>query len=325
MSSQVLIKLTREAINYNGDIVVFCWHGGEPTLAGVNFFEEAIGYQRQYATPGAKILNSIQTNGTLITERLADFFRDNNFNVGVSLDGSEYVHDLMRRDKKGDPCHSRTIRGIQILQEHKVKLSVIATVSKATLRFAAETFNYIGDLGFRNISYSPVFDAPDGSSPSVTSDEWYKYLRTVFHEWFTRGDQDIEVRELSEVISWISHVPMACCSSLGTCPNWLVIDYDGGIYPCEKLGKEICYGNVLTDDFATVVVSPIHSEFRRTNSQQPPRCRHCEFQKMCHNGCRQMRVRNGAFDPLGTYAYCDQRRKLYKEIASVFEGTLQND
>lgn len=322
MSDQVLRAIIEKTLRHNTDRTTFCWHGGEPTLGGLDFFERAVTYQQNYANNGTRANNSIQTNGTQITPEFARFFRDNDFRVGVSVDGPPAIHNKMRVDKGGKKSYEKVARGIRLLHEYGVRTSVIATVSKATLPFARLVFKHLVELGFSNISYSAVFDSPSGKSPSITQEEWYGYLREVFHEWCALGNPDIQIRELNEVISWLSEVSISCCSSLGTCAHWFVIDFNGSIYPCEKVGKSIHYGNIMVDNFATILASSIHHDFVQVDYHKPEKCLSCKFLKICNNGCRQMRTLNGNFNPLGLYAFCEQRLALFQEVKITFEKAI---
>lgn len=324
MSDEVLRATVDKALRHNIDTATFCWHGGEPTLGGVDFFQRAVNYQQVYADQGAKSVNSIQTNATLITPEFARLFRDNDFRVGVSVDGPANIHDAMRVDKGGKGTHDKVVEGIRLLREYDVRTSVIATVSKTTLPFPREVFRHLVELGFQSISYSPVFDSPCGEHPSITQEEWYGYIREVFHEWCALDDPDIVVRELDEVIAWISGKAAPCCTSLGTCAHWFVVDHDGSIYPCEKLGRSTHYGNILINDFGDVVSGQLHREFVWIEEQKPEKCQNCEFLKICNNGCRQMRTLDGSFNPLGLYAFCEQRLGLFREIKATFEAVMSS-
>ena len=324
MSDDILDHALRKLLAYNGELAMCCWHGGEPTIAGVDFFERAVSKQQQYAPAKFTIVNQLQTNGTLITPAFAQFFHAMRFGVGVSIDGAAAAHNRMRRNKAGDDTHRQALRGVELLQEAGVQPSVIATVSKATLPLARETLRFLVKVGFRQISYSPVFDSPHGEYPSITNEEWFAYLKEVFHEWCDIGDATIQIRELNEVIAWIAGVNHHCCNSLGTCAHWFVIDHDGEIYPCEKLNMSVRYGNISTSSFEEVVASAAHQRFRRVDTVKPIECRSCRYSALCQNGCRQMRVLHGQFNPAGRYAFCEQRKALFAEIETVFTQTLND-
>ncbi|MFA5300699.1 MAG: SPASM domain-containing protein, partial [Lutibacter sp.] len=218
--------------------------------------------------------------------------------------------------------YDATINGFELLKKYGVNYSVISTVSKDTLPYAKETFEHLVHLGFKNISYSPVFDSPTGEYPSITCDEWLEYMQCVFSTWFDLGDDKIQIREICEIVSWFNQTPWPCCSSLGTCSHWLVIDPVGNIFPCEKLGKEICFGNIMTDELTEVVSSSAYCRFTLTEKDMPNECLCCQYVNFCNNGCRQMRIKGKKFNARGKYVFCRQRRELFRTIDTRFREVL---
>lgn len=141
-----------------------------------------------------------------------------------------------------------------------------------------------------------------------------------FHKWCDLGDPEIEIRELNEVISWLSGKADPCCTSLGTCSHWYVVDYNGDVFPCEVLGRESRYGNILVDDFQSISQAPAHQQLVEIQRSKPAKCMSCEFLKVCNNGCTQMRLTDGVQNFRGLYAYCDQRLALFQEVKKTFES-----
>lgn len=179
MSKAVLENAIGKALLYNGGEGMFCWHGGEPTLAGADFFEAAVECQKKNAGSGI-LANQIQTNATAVTAELANFFHRERFGVGVSLDGPEHMHDRTRVGKKGGGTYTRVLKGVEILRTAGVDPSVICTVSRGSLPYPEEIFLHLVGLGFRKIHFSVVFDSKIDTSLKITNEEWYSFLRTVF-------------------------------------------------------------------------------------------------------------------------------------------------
>ncbi|MCC7356839.1 MAG: radical SAM protein [Candidatus Doudnabacteria bacterium] len=320
MSDEVLRSVVRKLLEHNGGSGVFCWHGGEPTLAGVDFFERAVQYQREFAPDFSKVINQIQTNGVGLSEELVTLFARERFGVGLSLDGPETLHNLTRVNKGNAGSYQQVVAGLQLLRSHGIDPAVIATVSRDALPYAEATFQHLVNLGFKNIHYSVVFDSKPDGTLAVTNDEWYGYLRNVFHAWYEMADETIQVRELNEVISWIVGEPDPCCTSLGTCAHWMTVNPDGNVSPCEVMGKTLRYGNILTDTFASIIASVGHRELVKLAAFRPSICQSCEFLSVCNNGCTNMRTStSGSQNPRGLYAYCHERQQLFREIVNVFE------
>lgn len=320
MSDDVLAAMTKKVLEHNRDGALFNWHGGEPALAGVEFYEKALRYQQDYKTVGAKVMNQIQTNAIAVTSELADLFYKNEFGIGVSLDGPAFLHNHTRKGKMSQDTYSDVLRGVELLRSYRNTPSVIATVSKHSLPYAKETFHHLISLGFKQIHYSVVFESKPDKSLEVSSEEWYSYLKQVFHEWWDLGDSEIEVREINEVISWVAGSSDPCCTSSGTCAHWFVVDYDGNVYPCEILGRERYYGNILENTFVDIIKTPQHSELVQIAASRPAKCQSCEFLNLCNNGCTNMRRLDGQQNPLGLYAFCEERLNLFEEVQKTFSS-----
>jgi uncharacterized protein len=317
MSSEVLEAATTKAISHNNGAGVFCWHGGEPTLAGLDFFRQAVEIQDRVAT--SDVVNHIQTNGTMITPEFARFFNENRFGVGVSLDGPEWFHDQTRVDKGGRGTYKNVVRGINTLRQVGHTPSVIATVSKRSLPHAREIFHHlVRDLGFKTIHFSVVFDSKPDGSLAINNEQWYGFLRQIFREWCEYADPNVEIRELTEVIAWLKGSADPTCTSLGTCAHWFTVNHNGDIFPCEVVGKRVRYGNILQHDFDHVISTDCHRQFSQVVTFRPEKCMRCEFQSVCNNGCTEMRLADGERTPLGLYAYCQQRLELFQEVKAAF-------
>lgn len=321
MSDKILYQVIKKLLEHNGGHGVFCWHGGEPTLAGLDFFERAVNYQNLFSN-SENVINQIQTNATNLHGDLIEFFARNKFSVGISLDGQKLLHNTIRVNKGAAGTYDDVIKGVGNLRDANLSPSVICTVSKIGLSYASETFRHLISLGFKNISYNVVFQSPD-KSLIVSSEEWYEYLRIVFHEWCSLADESISVREINEVISWMIEKPFSCCSSLGSCAHWVVIDNKGDMFPCEVMGKDRKYGNILHSDFGDLISLPQHKELVTIVATRPTKCQTCEFEPVCNNGCTQLRTLNGSQNKRGLYAYCAQRLQLFHEVKLTFGNFLK--
>jgi uncharacterized protein len=320
MSNEVLDCIVRKCLD-NSDYPTFSWHGGEPTLAGYDFFQYAMELIEKYSSPNQVVRNLIQTNATRITPQLAELFKKYKFEVSVSLDGPKDVHRINRVTIDGKNSFDQVMRGIKILRQYGINPSVICTVSKETLPFAEKTFHFLVSQGFKKLKYGPVFDSTKDVF-SITSEEWFKYLKKVFYEWFDIGDPTIQVRDLNEVIVWLSKRSLSLCSCDRTCLHWVSVDPKGDIYPCEYLREKYYYGNITQMELSDVFYTPAYQEFRKIYEVVPQKCQHCEFFKVCGNGCPATRVKEGEISSDGIYAFCEQRRKLFYVIERVFKCAL---
>lgn len=322
MPDKILEEVIKKCLRQDYLYPTLSWHGGEPTLSGYDFFQLAMNLIKKFQQPKQKIRNLIQTNATEITPKLAELFKKYNFGVSVSLDGPEKVNGINRVMVNNKNSFNRVMRGIKILREHGIEPSVICTVSKETLPFAAETFQFLISQNFKRIKYSPVFDSTKDEF-SVASNEWFEYLKTVFYEWFKIGDPTIQVRDLDEVIVWMSEKSLSLCSSDRTCLHWVSINPKGEIYPCEYLRGGYYYGNITQMEISDVFYTSGYRRFKKVYESVPQRCQQCEFFKFCGNGCPVTRVKDRKISLNGIYAFCEERQKLFREIKKVFNATLK--
>jgi uncharacterized protein len=321
MSKKILETTIRKIIEQDYAYPTFSWHGGEPTLIGYELFEYAMQLMNKYKRNGQTVYNLIQTNATKINPKLAELFKKNNFGVSVSLDGPENIHGLNRRFINGKNSFAEILKGVNILKEYEIEPSVICTVSKSNLPYATETFDFLVSQVFKKIKYSPVFDSVTDNF-SITSEEWFEYLKKVFYRWFEIGDQEIQVRDLDEVIVWLSNTSLNLCSSNKTCLNWISVNPSGEIYPCEYLKNQYKYGNIVDTELDTIVTLSQFVKFYKIFTSNPTKCQNCEFLQLCGNGCPTTRLINGRISSGGVYAFCEQRKKLFFEIKKAFDMEL---
>ncbi len=326
MSLGVLERVIRSCVTTSAT-PTFSWHGGEPMLAGLPFFEKAWGFMQKWAN-GKPVRNVVQTNAMLVTPQFAQFFQKNGFGLSVSLDGPSQVHGASRvRTGKRDPAKDNTfngvMRGINNLRDVGISPAVICTVGRNTLPYARDVFRFLVGEGFKEIKYSPVFDSVDDAF-SLSADEWYSYLREVFEEWFALQDTSIHVRELDEVIAWMVNDPISCCSSNKSCVNWVSVDPEGNLYPCEYLRADMPYGNIMSMELPEILNAPGYHRFASEVSHVNSECAKCQYFSVCGNGCPATRIAGGQIASHGVYVYCRQRQQLHATIRDAFDGVLEN-
>lgn len=315
MDDEVMERAISSLIHNSGHPTI-SWHGGEPMLAGLDFYIRASEIIRKNEKE-VKVRNQIQTNTTLVTPEFAEYFRDNNFAVGVSLDGPQNVHDSHRIDFRGQGTFDTVMKGIDILRDRGVDPCVTATVSSDNVDNIVETYDFLVSAGFRQIRFSPVFIA-DRSSFGITPAQWGEALIKVFDRWFEQEDPEIHIRDIEQVLAWTLDNPVALCSGNHGCLNWLSVAPNGDLYPCEYFRGEFSYGNILDTDFGEIESTQTFVDYREMLTTAPAECLECKFLVYCGNGCSGTRVTNGESDPRGVDAFCESKKVLFKHI----EGTL---
>lgn len=290
------------------------WHGGEPLLAGKDFFRHVVRLENQY--PDKKWLNCVQTNAVLIDDEWSEIFCDGHFGIGVSIDGTEEAHNTNRVNVAGHGSYQHVIKGVSVLRKHGNNPGVICTVTKKTVERGREMFLGLTDAGFKSINFNAFYNTAsmhDCDEYGLSSDEWSKFLIDVFEAWLNLNDPTVRVREIDGILAWTKNKVMSECSFKGTCHSWFVIDSQGDIYPCERYGKEVCFGNINSiTSFSEVTKGAVFISRLKTIRKLPNKCLLCSLQPMCHNGC----VSHRQLDEEGVliYTYCESRLGLYEYI-----------
>lgn len=316
MDIKLLEKIIKDATDTT-DTLTISWHGGEPTLAGLNFFKSYMEIASQYSKK-CKIINMIQTNATLINDDFASFFKDNNFIVSVSLDGVKKCHDLNRVDFSNIGTFDRVMKGVFCLRKYGLNPPIICTVSKDNLSNAKENYEFFINNGFKEIKYSPVYDSYDDSF-SISSDQWFDYIFQVFILWLQNRDKTIKIRDIDEILAYYSKKSLPLCYNENACSKWISIDEQGNMYPCEYLRIDHYYGNISTTSISDVFNTSQYQDFKKKIEFLPEECIKCDILTICHNGCPATRIRNNKLEQDGKYVYCSERKKLFIEIDKLLK------
>ncbi len=274
--------------------VTFAWQGGEPTLMGVDFFRQAIRYQQKYRRPGMQIQNSFQTNATLLDDEWGEFFKRNKFLIGVSIDGPPEIHDKYRYDKRGRPSSEQVIRGLRVLQKHKVDYNILCVVNKHNAEYPKEVYNYFKELGAEFMQFIPAvehFGGKNVSPRSVTARQYGKFLCAIFDEWVVNDIGRIFVQIFDVALeAWLGYNPSLCVFN-ETCGDALAIEHNGDLYSCDHfVTPDYHLGNIAENTVAEMVDSTFQRKFG-TDKQDtlPEYCRSCEVKFVCNGGCPKNR------------------------------------
>ncbi|MCX6738849.1 MAG: radical SAM protein [Candidatus Parcubacteria bacterium] len=298
------------------------WHGGEPLLAGKDFFKHIVRIEKQY--PEKTWKNGVQTNSTLIDEDWAKFFVENNFHIGVSIDGNERVHNIDRIDASGRGTYKNAMRGVNILREHGIRPGVICTVTKKTVKYAEEIFLGLVNSGFKSICFNVFYNTASenkGDEYALTEKEWFNFLKEVFDLWYALDDRSISVRELDAILAWTAGRSASECSFRGSCSQWFAVDYTGDIYPCERFGRKVHFGSIQSvENYQNLIASPILLDWRNEIRILPSKCKSCNFLSLCYNGCCSHRRADSEGVPL--YTYCESRLELFDYIKNKLNFTF---
>ena len=335
MSLEVLEKVTKAYIEAN-DVpeVQFVWHGGEPLVMGVDFYRKAVEFQKRYAD-GKHVRNSIQTNGTLLSPEWADFFRENDFLVGLSLDGPREIHDRYRLDRGGAPTWERVMRGLALLREAGVEFNTLTTVNCASEGHGREVYQFLKEVGSHYMQFLPVVEyvrmrgrkarpviaepGTAGAQPSfwsISAEGFGRFMCEVFDEWVRSDVGTYYVQLFDAALSaWCGQLGGVCVFGK-TCSGNAVIEHNGDLYACDHyVYPRHRLGNVLETPLQELMDLPKVVQFAlRKYTSLPRKCIRCPYLPACNGECPQHR------DPVtGVNVLCEGYRLFFDHAAPVLD------
>jgi uncharacterized protein len=277
-------------------VIRFSWHGGEPTVLGVDYFRTIVALQRKHQPPKQRIANGIQTNGTLLDEAWCRFLAAEGFAVGLSLDGPPALHDRYRVTKDQKPTHGRTMRGYALLRKHRVYTDVLCVVNAYNVHFPLQVYRFFKQIQAPYISFLPVVelqpDAAGGVSPlSVPAGAWGRFLCAIFDEWRDHDVGRVKVQIFEEAARTAFAQEHSLCIFRPTCGDIPVVEHNGDVYSCDHfVDADHCLGNIRETPLVELLESPAQRAFGQAKLETLPRdCQRCEVRAMCHGGCPKNR------------------------------------
>ncbi len=325
MSEETLEEYIKQYIESQpGPVVNFGWQGGEPTLRGLDFFKKAVELQKKFAPEGWKIENSIQTNAVLIDDQWAKFLKENNFLVGVSLDGPQELHNKYRRDKGGKGTHQKVLAGIKKLKEYEVEYNILAVVNNVNSKKPKEVYQFFKEIEADFIQLIPIVEKnPEGNilSHSVGSEEYGKFLIGVFNEWINDlGEIYVQIFEES-LSAWAGFGAILCVFD-EECGRGPVMEHNGDLYACDHFVEpEYKLGNINEKSILEMMNSKQQQEFGRAKKDKlNQKCRECKYLFFCSGGCPKNRI----IDAGGEYKlnYLCEGYKLFFDYIDPFMNKL---
>lgn len=295
MSEETLEILVRAALRYASGSCGFNFQGGEPTLAGLDFYRRLIELQNKYNVNRVEIFNAIQTNGYLIDDEWAKFLADNRFLVGLSLDGPAEIHDACRLDPAGKGTHTRVLRAAAALDRQGAEYNILCVVNNFVARHGRKVYNFFRQSGFRYLQFIPCLDPFDGDERhdySLTAERYAGFLKATFdlyYDDFCRGEYT-SVRTFDNYVSMLAGRPPEACGMQGVCSSYFTVEGDGSVYPCDfYVLDRYRMGSVLEDSFAAMAGSEAAVRFVEESKPVDSSCQSCGYFPFCRGGCRRYR------------------------------------
>ncbi|HBF36593.1 MAG TPA: anaerobic sulfatase maturase [Firmicutes bacterium] len=296
MSPVLLENLVKKALSYGDHVCTFGFQGGEPTLAGLDFYRLLIKLQKKYNQKNIQIFNTLQTNGILITEEWAKFLSENHFLVGLSLDGPKEIHDTQRLDANGKGTFNRVLNTARLFRRYQVEFNILTVVNRQVARHPAKVYQFFKRQGFRYLQFIPCLDPlaeEPGTYPhSLRPNDYDHFLINLFELWYqdvTQGDF-FSIQMFDNYVEMIQGYPPEVCGLSGSCAVSFVIEGNGNVYPCDFYASDKwCLGNITISDFATLKETSLAQQFIESSKPLAPQCKSCQWYDLCQGGCRRYR------------------------------------
>ena len=334
ISDELLEKFIKEYIEaQTTPQVLFTWHGGETLMRPISFYKRALELQRIYGR-GRQIDNCIQTNGTLLTDEWCQFFKDNNFLVGVSIDGPQEFHDEYRRTATNKPTFVKVMNGINLLNKHGVEWNALAVVNDYNADYPIEFYRFFKQIGCKYIQFSPIVERvvkrEDGltltpgmqggdaglADFSITPEQWGNFLCTIFDEWVHNdvGEYFVQLFDAT-LANWVGQAPGVCILA-EECGHAGVMEFNGDVYSCDHfVYPEHLLGNLHTKTITEMMYSEQQNKFAKMKKQMlPQQCKECKFLFACHGECPKNRFLNDKYGNYGLNYLCKGYRQFFEHV-----------
>lgn len=319
MSEDVLEAFIRNYCESSaGEVISFTWHGGEPTLAGLPFYQKAVELEKRYCPPGKQVWNNLQTNGLLLDEEWTDFLARERFDVGISIDGAEWLHDLHRKDTVGEGTYQKTAAAIRRLQERGIQPDLLCTVTEETAKNGVETYQALKELGTGWMQFIPIVVREKREKEIVTKESvrpasYGEFLKDVFAWWLFHDMGRQHVQLFDELALTLAGGQPRLCNLRETCGNVLVVERDGGVYSCDHFVDQAHWiGNVTKERLSDLLESGQQREFaERKKTGLTQECLACPWLRLCHGGCPKDRFVPSSEGEEGHFYLCEGIRSFF--------------
>ena len=343
MSDEMLELFTREYIEAQTmSQVLFTWHGGEPLLRSIDFYRKALSLQQKYAG-GRRIDNVIQTNGTLLTDEWCEFFAQNHWLVGISIDGPQPDHDHYRLTAAGKPSWKKVMQGIKLLKKHGVEWNAMAVVNAYNVNHPLEFYRFFKENGCQFLQFTPIVERQtrheDGrtlasladkdeislSEASVAPEQWGYFLCAIFDEWVRKdvGKIFVEIFDCT-LANWMGISPGICAYSK-ECGHAGVMEHNGDVYSCDHfVFPEYKLGNIRDHSLIDMLYGEQQQEFSRLkHSSLPRQCKECDMEFACHGECPKNRFMKDKYGDSGLNYLCPGYYHYYQHVAPYMDYMKQ--
>ena len=275
--------------------ITFAWQGGEPTLLPESFFEKAVEFERKYTPPGVKIANAFQTNGILVSRSRARFFAENDFLIGISIDGPEDLHNRYRVDRAGQGTFRDVMAGLENIKAAGAEFNTLTVVQSDNAEHPERVYDFLKSIGSTFFQFIPIVEKLPGggvSERTVRAGQWGRFLNGVFDRWIHRDIGDVFVQYFDMMLGLHAGYPASLCTHARTCGNAMAIEHDGSVYSCDHyVFPEFRLGSVMETGLAAMADSPFQVKFGNDKQDTlPDKCLSCRYLNFCWGACPKDRI-----------------------------------
>jgi uncharacterized protein len=332
MTDEVLEKLIKDYMQLKFPVVGFAWQGGEPTLMGLDFFKRAVELQKQYGSPGQQISNTLQTNGVLLNDQWCQFYHENKFLLGISIDGPKEFHDSYRLDHSGTGTYDRVMRGIQTCQKHNVEFSALVLISNKSAQHPDRLFDFLIENDLTYLQFIPCVERDPATGKladfSITPAQYGEFLCSIFDRWYDYGPDKLNIRDFDSLVTYYCLGKHTICTYSPQCAGFVVVEHTGDCFACEFFVEPKWYlGNILETPLDKLASGSKKRAFARAKQNLSNKCLLCTYLDICRGGCMKDRARLDADSQNCESYFClsykqffDYALPKFRQIAAAIEA-----
>jgi len=331
MPEEILENYIRQHIKACTEpVITFSWHGGEPMRAGLNFYRKAVELQRKYNQSGRKIINGMQTNGTLVNKDWCIFLAEEQFVIGISIDGPEELHDRFRLTKDGNPTFKQVMRGYDKLVLHGIDPEILCVVNAENVKYPLEVYRFFRQLGAPFLTFIPLVEKqtedPVGvTSKSVSAEAFGEFLCAIFDEWVQNDIGKVKVQIFEEALRTAFNQDHTLCIFKPVCGGVPVVEHNGDFFSCDHfVTKEHYLGNIRDIALADLLDSERQQAFGQAKLNTLPRhCLECEIRDMCNGECPKNRFISTPDGEPGLNYLCAGYKKFFRHCSPFVKAVAK--
>lgn len=330
MNNQTTENLISKVMDFADDFVNFAFQGGEPTLAGIDYFKNFVKLVNKYNKKNIKIDYSIQTNGTLLNQDFAKFLSENKFFVGLSLDGTQKVNDINRIYKNGNGTFKEILNAKKILDEYNIEYNVLCVITNHTAKNINNIYDFFKQNNIFKMQFIPCLTPieSDTFDECLSNSNYLKFLKNLFDKWYNdiKNGKIIYIRYFENILMILLNMKPEICGMTGTCNNQMIVESNGNVYPCDfYVIDKYLIGNFNNNDFNDFEKNLSKVNFIESSLHIHNKCKVCKWYNLCAGGCRRYKEHFSVSNP-SLYRYCNQNKEFFNysidrflEIAQIFK------